>query len=865
MEPNEIHTGGWRGLLEEGPSRNPYGLDNLTLVGHFNFNQKLKEKKRGPHPEVLQLVKKHYVDYPLDGYGYSKPTHEKIRTEALLMDRASPVTVNEDALEFARRVMSTFTRKISYCRLATPSEVYENLEPTSLGPYYGNILPGKATKLDLAPMALYHARRMLEMEPSDFEKHEFLFEVRGKTEILSRTKIEAHRNRIFRLAPFDLFCLEAMFTADFDRQFKELETGYAQTLEHGGLQRMFWSMDQRDIIISNDKKGYDQSQQNVWHREFARAINYVLDATPKQKEIHSMLRSKHTTCFMLFPNGEVYRTKWSHGSGCFATTLLNCWTHRFQQAVVYWLASNKLGKLGLSDNYLANRFLEIDMNIAGDDFIAALDDIPSNAIYVNTDNHVSLFAEIGITVKPESHRVSGSTEHHVYLGWGITDGKPTHSREDKIIASLLYGSKEYREDTIMGAQANAPFNPKLSKFIEELAITWKVNWPGVRWSQQLWTRQFHSFVRSTVFCSAAPHGGVQLESHENIPQYLITSNENMTTKKNKNNTRVNAQKQQRAQVKKDVQRDVRKELSKRSNYPSPQLLRNARVSNKLSAETYRYLQAVIDPYNTPSGVCSPDKTSRKSLRTRLMAKGSLSTGQGHVGYITCSPHTVPWSDTNSVQFTTNAYTGTTIDKSAVGCTSVAFNAPYSTSTGAAADVRARVVALGIRILNTSTNYNMGGSVIGFFNPDETMQGYTIDQIGAFEQCHFMRPTASNWIHLEWAPVDDPDFEFEVMGGASSLVEPYMAIMIATPGVTTQSYVWEAYAHVEYTGSIPGLQDGNCDPLGQAAVLNVLSDCDGSASDKWITKVPKLSRKAVKLVSEMTGTAATLAAAAGMLA
>ncbi len=58
------------------------------------------------------------------------------------------------------------------------------------------------------------------------------------------------------------------------------------------------------------------------------------------------------------------------------------------------------------------------------------------------------------------------------------------------------------------------------------------------------------------------------------------------------------------------------------------------------------------------------------------------------------------------------------------------------------------------------------------------------------------------------------------------------------GGSDQTYEFEAYAHLEWVGTMPGLTESCVDPIGQAAVLEYMSKRSGGASDQFITKVKK---------------------------
>jgi hypothetical protein len=277
----------------------------------------------------------------------------------------------------------------------------------------------------------------------------------------------------------------------------------------------------------------------------------------------------------------------------------------------------------------------------------------------------------------------------------------------------------------------------------------------------------------------------------------------------------------------------------------------------LPKPTKDYLRALIDPYTTPSGVSCPDKIARKTFRTIVWNKGSFTTGTANRGFLAVYPAGLAYNDCPAVVKSDSDYAGTVVelDGTVTGVQRRESNAPFSTSDITAKNLAARVVACGVRILQTTPELDRGGSVTGMFEPDNgSLGGYNQGSFLAYPDVHAIRPH-NKWIHAEVVPVTPGQFDFDDTspGTATTLPTAPLGMFVVAPGSAPQTFEYEVMAHIEYVGEVVGLEPTNVDPIGQAAILQVAATLGGGASDQWITKISSIVRETAGIVADLTRT------------
>lgn len=148
-------------------------------------------------------------------------------------------------------------------------------------------------------------------------------------------------------------------------------------------------------------------------------------------------------------------------------------------------------------------------------------------------------------------------------------------------------------------------------------------------------------------------------------------------------------------------------------------------------------------------------------------------------------------------------------------------------------------------------------MVGLYQPgDQDLFGLGESDLLAYQSVKFIRPTERDWIHVEFAPSVAKQFAFAGSnpGTLTTVGFSPLSLAVSAPNGTPQTYAYEAYCIFEAIGTLEGLQDVHIDPLGQAAVLEVMGNLDGSASDKWIRHVPAIIKETSDALSKISGMA-----------
>lgn len=849
--------GGWRTLLTERPKK--FRLENLKYVGGLPYYVRQKEQTRRVNEVVHELIRKHFPDFDANAYGKSRPTFEKIENEAKRINPAPTWELDEEARAFADYTLYNYILPLGPFPLATDDEIINELLPKSPGLWYED-LHKNATKRTTCGVAVKQARGLLDGTLKDFEDSDPLFKFVGKTEILSAVKIQEKRNRNYAVPPLYLYILEIIFFHHLSNAYKEHDKGYTLTLQHGGLYELFAQMDKYGTVISDDKTGFDLRQQWIVQKSVARICAYTIDMSDKHHMMYMHLAHQFCAKNILMPDGSVFYTPYHHASGRYVTTMKGSLFHRWEQAYVFYVVMQQQtpdrATEGLGREALRLLFERMNTRIASDDVLQGVPNDPIYEPWLDQEKRTSVWETL-VPIKPGSALQTHSSTGHFYLGWTVENGKVKHNSRTKLLAKLLYSSIKDKQGVITGLVHTSPYDTPMCDFLRELANKWGVEFCGQRIAQLLWRRRLDTapFLPSPP----TPEGVIMMHPVDNV--HKIRNSVTMARKK-----------QVKQAAKRKEERKIERAVERRQAvHPLRHLM-----TPKLHGNTYKYLETLVDPYNTPAGASTPDKVVRKSARYKSYVKTTMTTGTGGFGFCLFNPYSAAWGDQFAVATSNGTYAGTLTDPNSAtaGVNNYKSTAPLNWADASANGYSCRVVGAGIRILNNTALLDMGGSVTGIREPgNQYLTGYTFADILNYNQCHVIRPEAGKWIHVEWAPTgnigqetgDQFEFDDENPASAASMIGGQIAIVAtsAGPAANAQSYDVEAVVIYEMLGEKLPLQDVHVDPLGQAACLEVIAELDGSASDKWITQVGKVAKRTGKALREISAAAMPAALMLGL--
>jgi hypothetical protein len=245
---------------------------------------------------------------------------------------------------------------------------------------------------------------------------------------------------------------------------------------------------------------------------------------------------------------------------------------------------------------------------------------------------------------------------------------------------------------------------------------------------------------------------------------------------------------------------------------------------QLSAPTVQWLHVLADPRNAePASI--PDTPANLSRKVKVFAKGTMTIPAGGFGFAALNPPTGCINDAGLVISTTGAYAGTTFDFTIpAGVQILMGNSDYiQAQIGSGTNqIMYRVVGAELRVRNTTSVLNRGGSLVGIQDPrHQSLQGRSYAQVDADVQAgkFDMGSLGSKWICVKYRPLDTADTQYT---GTFPLFTPnptdqsfYMGV-IGTAS-STQTLDLEAWVCFEAIGApVRGVTPSHNDPVGFAA-------------------------------------------------
>lgn len=244
-----------------------------------------------------------------------------------------------------------------------------------------------------------------------------------------------------------------------------------------------------------------------------------------------------------------------------------------------------------------------------------------------------------------------------------------------------------------------------------------------------------------------------------------------------------------------------------------------------------YLEASINPFETPEGACLPaDLFPLPSFKRVIYCKGSMATGTTGYGFISMTP--VAASDVATINTTTSTsvMTATTVISSVTFLSGANFsNSPYAAAAFGNNGILMRSVAYGIRIRCTSSMMNRGGSYILFEHPQhQDATGLTFTLIKSFPGAQtlgipqLIDPNQWDASVCTSGPTVPAELNYSSSGsgplnGLSPLI---ICINSAVAGMT---FDWECYHHVEFIGQQTTRTPSHSSPAGFSSAVQAMKE------------------------------------------
>jgi len=231
------------------------------------------------------------------------------------------------------------------------------------------------------------------------------------------------------------------------------------------------------------------------------------------------------------------------------------------------------------------------------------------------------------------------------------------------------------------------------------------------------------------------------------------------------------------------------------------------LSYKIPECAEHYLSALVNPYDTPAGVCIPsDLFPLPSSKVKAFCRGRMNLGTSGIGWVALRPSVV--NDQATIIHTTSASVGTTsTDASAfsnLGTQNVAM-LPYSEAPIIAGQVGARTVSYGLRLKYIGPLMSRNGVATSYEDPDHlNATRFSYDVLNGNPYSTIRRIGSEDWdSEVSYSgPTHPSDVEFQSDGcpltpgtGAVSLA------IIMVSGVAGDVYEYEYYTHIEYIGTL----------------------------------------------------------------
>jgi len=260
-------------------------------------------------------------------------------------------------------------------------------------------------------------------------------------------------------------------------------------------------------------------------------------------------------------------------------------------------------------------------------------------------------------------------------------------------------------------------------------------------------------------------------------------------------------------------------------------------------------------------LCVPDSTVVPSVKRKMFARGTFSTGTTGVGGAWFSPY-VPTSDGAQITGTsaTSVCTTASTRQTATNTVVTSYRSTFTNADISADGLQWRLVAAGLRIRYRGTELNRGGTITVYRQPDNTTADTTTIAFIRIEPTSVLTPVKNQWVSVNWKPVKATDYTFSVSTTGSHC----MALIVEGADLNPQTYEFEVIGHFETIGrssdAIPTMS--HSDPV---AFGNVLEVAQGNLPIKPTTVLSDLAAALVTTSSTVLGVDPQSAKALGQLA
>jgi len=255
-----------------------------------------------------------------------------------------------------------------------------------------------------------------------------------------------------------------------------------------------------------------------------------------------------------------------------------------------------------------------------------------------------------------------------------------------------------------------------------------------------------------------------------------------------------------------------------------------------------YGEALLDPFDTPAGVCIPKFPSVLSAKRKIFAKGTGACVAGNGGVVVLP--TMGNDATTIVYSQTGWIAGGPDDLPAQGDPGVGTASPNSgyTSADFGGNVHCRLVAIGVRVRYIGTRLNAGGRAYSLEEPDhKTLESAPLSVLRAYDMCQAL-PWDGQWVTCLYQPRFPADFAYaaDASGNEGGQVG-FLGISIQSADATAP-FEWEVFSHWEAIGSgIRGKTESHSSPVMTDKILSAVSQAPGHLHAA-VAKNPELARK-----------------------
>lgn len=204
-------------------------------------------------------------------------------------------------------------------------------------------------------------------------------------------------------------------------------------------------------------------------------------------------------------------------------------------------------------------------------------------------------------------------------------------------------------------------------------------------------------------------------------------------------------------------------------------------------------------------------------------KGTATIGTAGVGFVLVNPGRGVVNDSNSIQYSTSTYGGTTLTTAAAGVSNANTNSTFvAADIGPGTTAAWRLVGYTLKTDYTGTVLNQSGSRILLVDPTHnSLNGRDEAAMNAELQARKIPTIGSKTASCLYRPVNSEEITFSTSTASAYPFSPYMACMFVAPAGISVTFDWEVWGIYEIQGTnVRGQTFTDPDPAGFAAVSAV---------------------------------------------